>query len=110
MNAALFVRATGGIDLPLVCSPSQVAPLLGRSDHAIRDDCMAGIIPTLPRAGGSGELGRSHAPLVASTTGRRPAASPDRSLPSPRPWPRPWPRAGASRLPPTAPKPPAGSA
>jgi hypothetical protein len=54
MNAALFVRATGGIDLPLVCSPSQVAPLLGRSDHAIRDDCMAGVIPTLPRAGGSG--------------------------------------------------------
>ena len=49
-------RATrrGDPSLPLVCSPSQVAPLLGRSDHAIRDDCVAGVIPTLPRAGGSG--------------------------------------------------------
>jgi hypothetical protein len=54
MTAYLIVRATGGIELPLVCSPSQVAPLLGRSDHAIRDDCVAGVIPTLPRAGGSG--------------------------------------------------------
>jgi hypothetical protein len=54
MTASLIVRATGGIELPLVCSPSQVAPLLGRSDHAIRDDCVAGVIPTLPRAGGSG--------------------------------------------------------
>jgi len=42
------------MELPLVCSPSHVAPLLGRSDHAIRDDCVAGVIPTLPRAGGSG--------------------------------------------------------
>jgi hypothetical protein len=54
MTASLIIRATGGIELPLVCSPSQVAPLLGRSDHAIRDDCIAGVIPTLPRAGGSG--------------------------------------------------------
>jgi hypothetical protein len=54
MTASLIIRATGGIELPLVCSPSQVAPLLGRSDHAIRDDCVAGVIPTLPRAGGSG--------------------------------------------------------
>jgi hypothetical protein len=54
MTAPLVIRAIGGIELPLVCSPSQVAPLLGRSDHAIRDDCIAGVIPTLPRAGGSG--------------------------------------------------------
>ena len=54
MNACLIIRTTCGIHLPLVCSPSQVAPLLGRSDHAIRDDCVAGVIPTLPRAGGSG--------------------------------------------------------
>ena len=54
VTASLVVRATGGIELPLVCSPSQVAPMLGRSDHSIRDDCVAGLIPTLPRAGGSG--------------------------------------------------------
>ena len=54
VTAFLVVRATGGIELPLVCSPSQVAPMLGRSDHSIRDDCIAGLIPTLPRANGSG--------------------------------------------------------
>ena len=54
MTASLIVRTVGGLELPLVCKPSQVAPLLGRSDHAIRDDCAAGVIPTLPRAGGSG--------------------------------------------------------
>jgi len=54
VTASLLVRAIGGIELPLVCSPSQVAPMLGRSDHSIRDDCVAGLIPTLPRAGGSG--------------------------------------------------------
>lgn len=54
MSASLIIRTTGGMELPLVCSPSHVAPLLGRSDHAIRDDCVAGVIPTLPRAGGSG--------------------------------------------------------
>jgi hypothetical protein len=54
MNASLIIRTIGGMELPLVCSPSLVAPLLGRSDHAIRDDCVAGVIPTLPRAGGSG--------------------------------------------------------
>ena len=53
MTPSLIIRATGGIELPLVCSLSQVAPLLGRSDHAIRDDCVAGVIPTLPRAGRS---------------------------------------------------------
>jgi hypothetical protein len=54
MSASLIIRTTGGMELPLVCSPSHVAPLLGRSDHAVRDDCVAGVIPTLPRAGGSG--------------------------------------------------------
>ena len=54
MIATLIVRAFCGIELPLVCSPAQVAPLLGRSEHATRDDCVAGVIPTLPRAGGSG--------------------------------------------------------
>ena len=54
VTASLVIRATGGIELPLVCSPSQVAPMLGRSDHSIRDDCIAGLIPTLPRASGSG--------------------------------------------------------
>jgi hypothetical protein len=33
---------------------AQVAPLLGRSDDAIRDDCVVAVIPTPPRAGGSG--------------------------------------------------------
>ena len=54
MTPSLVIRATGGIELPLVCSPSQIAPMLGRSDHSIRDDCIAGLIPTLPRASGSG--------------------------------------------------------
>ena len=54
VTASLAIRATGGIELPLVCSPSQVAPMLGRSEHSIRDDCIAGLIPTLPRASGSG--------------------------------------------------------
>jgi hypothetical protein len=54
MTASLIIRTTGGIELPLVSTPSLVAPLLGRSDHAIGNDCIAGVIPTLPRAGGSG--------------------------------------------------------
>jgi len=48
VTASLVIRATGGIELPLVCSPSQVAPMLGRSDHSIRDDCIAGLIPPFP--------------------------------------------------------------
>jgi hypothetical protein len=54
VTASLVIRATGGIGLPLVCSPSQIPPMLGRSDHSIRDDCIAGLIPTLPRASRSG--------------------------------------------------------
>lgn len=38
-----------GVELPLVASPAGVAPLLGKSDHGVRDDCIAGRIPTMPR-------------------------------------------------------------
>ncbi len=51
--APLVVR-TSGIDLPLVASPAQVAPILGRSDRSVRADCETGRIPVLPRSGGSG--------------------------------------------------------
>ena len=69
MSASLIIRTTGGMELPLVCSPSHVAPLLGRSDHAIRDDCVAGVIPTLPRAGGSGAHHRIATALLLDQMG-----------------------------------------
>jgi hypothetical protein len=40
--------------MPLVASPEQVAPMLGKTGHAVRDDCAAGRIQTLQRGGGSG--------------------------------------------------------
>ncbi len=50
-----MVIVTGtGIELPLVASPATVAPILGKSDHGVRDDCIAGRIPTLPRGDQSG--------------------------------------------------------
>ena len=54
--AGLVVRLANGTELPLVIGPSQVRALTGdrRSEHAVRGDCSSGIIPTLPRAGGSG--------------------------------------------------------
>jgi hypothetical protein len=54
VEAHLIVRTDSGWELPLVASPAAVAPLLGKSDHGVRNDCIAGRIPTLPRAGGSG--------------------------------------------------------
>jgi hypothetical protein len=50
----LIVRTDFGWELPLVASPAAVAPLLGKSDHGVRNDCVAGRIPTLSRAPGSG--------------------------------------------------------
>ncbi len=50
----LIIRTDSGWELPLVASPAAVAPLLGKSDHGVRNDCVAGRIPTLPRAPGSG--------------------------------------------------------
>jgi len=45
-----MVIVTGtGVELPLVASPATMAPLLGKSDHGVRDDCIAGRIPTMPR-------------------------------------------------------------
>lgn len=51
----LVVRTPGG-DYPLVVPPSCIPKITGdtRSDRAIRSDCETGIIPTLPRSGGSG--------------------------------------------------------
>jgi hypothetical protein len=45
----LILRTDSGLELPLVATPAAVAPLLGKSDHGVRDDCTAGRIPTLPR-------------------------------------------------------------
>jgi hypothetical protein len=40
--------------LPLVASPEQIGSVLGKTGRAVRLDCEAGTIPTLPRAGGDG--------------------------------------------------------
>jgi hypothetical protein len=50
----LILRTDSGLELPLVASPAAVAPLLGKPDHGVRDDCTAGRIPTLPRGGRTG--------------------------------------------------------
>ena len=50
----LIIRTDSGWELPLVASPATVAPLLGKSDHGVRNDCIAERIPTLPRVSGSG--------------------------------------------------------
>ncbi|MGA7417809.1 MAG: hypothetical protein WB765_13710 [Acidimicrobiales bacterium] len=51
----LVVQTPGGI-FPLVTTPAGIKDITGdsRSEHAIRDDCTNGVIPTLPRADGSG--------------------------------------------------------
>lgn len=54
VEAHLVVRTDSGWELPLVASPAAVAPLLGKSDHGVRNDCIAGRITTLPRASGNG--------------------------------------------------------
>jgi len=51
-----------GVELPLVASPATVAPILGTSDHGVRDDCIAGRIPTMPRGD---RAGTHHRILVA---------------------------------------------
>ena len=53
--AGLVIRTAAGV-YPLVTSPAGIKAITNdtRSDHAIRDDCANGVIPTLPRAGGSG--------------------------------------------------------
>jgi hypothetical protein len=43
-----------GIDLPLVAPPATVAPILGKSDHGVRDDCIAGRIPTMSKGDRTG--------------------------------------------------------
>ena len=50
----LILRTDSGLELPLVASLAAVAPLLGKSDHAVRDDWTAGRIPALPRGGRTG--------------------------------------------------------
>lgn len=50
----LVVRLASGAELPLVGTPADVAPLLGRSDRTVRSGCEDGTIPTLTRASGSG--------------------------------------------------------
>src|ERR1035437_737595 len=50
----LILRTDSGLELPLVATPAAVAPLFGKSDHGVRDDCTAGRIPTLPRGGRTG--------------------------------------------------------
>ena len=55
-RSGLVIRTTTGAILPLVTNPEGIRAITGdqRSAHAIRDDCAHGVIPTLPRAGGSG--------------------------------------------------------
>ena len=48
MPTRLVIMTESGIELPLVASPATVAPLLGKSDHGVRNDCIAGRIPTMP--------------------------------------------------------------
>lgn len=43
------VRTGNGILLPLVMTPAQAAPLVGKSEHGIRADCEAGLLPSMPR-------------------------------------------------------------
>src|ERR1039458_3805929 len=55
-RAGLVVRLASGMEFPLVTGPAGYKAITGdsRSDHAVRDDCSAGVIPTLPHAAGSG--------------------------------------------------------
>jgi hypothetical protein len=49
MGTRMVIVPGTGIEPPLVASPAAVAPLLGKSDYGVRDDCIAGRIPTMPR-------------------------------------------------------------
>ena len=55
-RGGLVVRLASGAELPLVVGPAQIREITGdqRSEHAIRADCSAGVIPTLQRPRGSG--------------------------------------------------------
>jgi hypothetical protein len=49
--AGTVIRTAGGLILPLVASPEDVAgPLLGKTGRAARGDCASGAIPSLHRA------------------------------------------------------------
>lgn len=55
-GSGLIIRLADGTELPLVIGPAGAKKLTGdhRSERAVRNDCTAGIIPTLRRGGGSG--------------------------------------------------------
>jgi hypothetical protein len=44
------VRTGDGVLLPLVITPVQAAPLVGKGLDTVRADCEAGLMPTMPRA------------------------------------------------------------
>jgi len=51
-HQAMVVRTVAG-DWDIVIGPVEASLLLGKTDRSVRDDCEAGIIPTLPRPPGS---------------------------------------------------------
>jgi hypothetical protein len=55
-GSGLVIQLANGARLPLVTGPAGIKEIFGdpRSDHSIRSDCANGVIPTLPRAEGSG--------------------------------------------------------
>jgi hypothetical protein len=56
VGPGLVIKLANGAELPLVTNPAGIKEMFGdpRSDHSIRSDCANGVIPTLPRAQGSG--------------------------------------------------------
>jgi hypothetical protein len=56
VSPPLVVRLPNGAMWPLVVGPVEIRELAGehRSERAIRNDCAAGVIPTLPRGNGLG--------------------------------------------------------
>lgn len=55
-RTGLVVRLTDGREWPLVVGPAMLREITGdrRSEHSLRNDCAAGLVPTLPRGSGSG--------------------------------------------------------
>ena len=51
MSAGTKIKTATGRILPLVASPELISKIDGKSGRAIRLDCEAGRIPTLPRTG-----------------------------------------------------------
>jgi hypothetical protein len=51
---SLVVLVSDGSVLPLASTPRQAGELMGKSDHAIRDACVRGELPTLSRPNRSG--------------------------------------------------------